>query len=152
MSAQDRTVLPPDDDAAFRQIVAQFVGDQVPELVMPDGTRIDLPSEVATVLRDVVVAMAEGKAVSVAPQHTTLTTQQAADLLGVSRPTLIKLLEAGELPYTTPGRHRRLRLSDVLDYRDRIRHERDRRLDELADLSDEAGLYGDEVARTRLQR
>lgn len=152
MSTQDRTVLPPEDDAAFRQIVAQLVGDQAPELVMPDGTRIALPSEVATVLRDVVAAMAEGKAVTVAPQHTTLTTQQAADLLGVSRPTLIKLLEAGEIPYTTPGRHRRLRLSDVLDYRDRIRHERDRRLDELADLSDEAGLYGDEVARTRLRR
>lgn len=152
MSVQDRTVLPPEDDAAFRQIVAQLVGDQAPELLMPDGTRIALPSEVATVLRDVVAAMAEGKAVTVAPQHTTLTTQQAADLLGVSRPTLIKLLEAGEIPYTTPGRHRRLRLSDVLDYRDRIRHERDRRLDELADLSDEAGLYGDEVARTRLRR
>lgn len=89
---------------------------------------------------------------TVAPQHTTLTTQQAADLLGVSRPTLIRLLEAGEISYTTPGRHRRLRLSDVLDYRDRVRHERDRRLDELADLSDEAGLYGDEVARTRLRR
>lgn len=152
MSVQDRTVLPPEDDAAFRQIVAQLVGDQAPELLMPDGTLIALPSEVATVLRDVVAAMAEGKAVTVAPQHTTLTTQQAADLLGVSRPTLIKLLEAGEIPYTTPGRHRRLRLSDVLDYRDRIRHERDRRLDELADLSDEAGLYGDEVARTRLRR
>lgn len=152
MSVQDRTVLPPEDDAAFRQIVAQLVGDQVPELLMPDGTRIALPSEVATVLRDVVAAMAEGKAVTVAPQHTTLTTQQAADLLGVSRPTLIKLLEAGEIPYTTPGRHRRLRLSDVLDYRDRIRHERDRRLDELADVSDEAGRYGDEAARTRLRR
>ena len=152
MSVHDRTVLPPEDDAAFRQIVAQLVDDQIPELVMSDGTRIALPMEVATVLRDVVAAMAQGKAVTVAPQHTTLTTQQAADLLGVSRPTLIKLLETGEIPYTTPGRHRRLRLSDVLDFRDQVRHARDRALDELADLSHEGGLYNDDVARTRLQR
>jgi excisionase family DNA binding protein len=96
--------------------------------------------------------MAQGKAVTVAPHHTTLTTQQAADLIGVSRPTLIKLLDEGEIAYTQPGRHRRLRLSDVLAYRDRIRHERDQRLDELADLSDKAGLYEDDVTRTRLRR
>lgn len=147
-----RTVLPPDDDAEFRRIVAQLAAEQTPELVMADGSRIALPPEVADVLRDVVTAMAQGKAVTVAPQHTTLTTQQAADLIGVSRPTLIKLLEAGELPYTQPGRHRRLRLSDVLDYRSRIRHERDAALDQLADLSDEAGLYDDELTRTRLRR
>jgi len=152
MSVRDRTVLPPEDDAAFRQIVAQIVGDQLPELVMPDGTRIALPDELATVLRDVVTTLAQGKAVTVAPQHTTLTTQQAADLLGVSRPTLVKFLDAGKLPYTQPGRHRRLRLSDVLAYRDRVRHEREQDLDELAEISDEAGLYNDEVTRTRLRR
>lgn len=152
MSVRDRTFLPPEDDAAFRRIVAQLREEQHPELVMPDGTRIGLPDEVAMVLRDVVTAMAEGKAVTVAPHHTTLTTQQAADLLGVSRPTLIKLLEDEQIPYSQPGRHRRLRLSDVLDYRERIRHDRDRNLDELADLSDEAGLYEDDVTRTRLQR
>lgn len=152
MTVRDRTVLPPEDDAEFRRLVAQLVTVQVPELVMPDGSRIALPPEVATVLREVAAAMAEGKAVTVAPHHTTLTTQQAADLLGISRPTLVKLLEAGELAYTQPGRHRRLRLSDVLAYRDRIRHERDAALDELAEISDEAGLYDDEVTRTRLRR
>jgi excisionase family DNA binding protein len=152
MAVRDRTILPPEDDTEFRRIVAQLTAEPVPELVMPDGTRIALPVEVATLLRDVVLAMAEGKAVTVAPHHTTLTTQEAADLLGVSRPTLVKLLNAGELPYSTPGRHRRLRLSDVLAYRDRIRHERDLRLDELADLSADAGLYDDDVTRTRLRR
>lgn len=152
MSVRDRTFLPPEDDAAFRRIVAQFRDELRPELVMPDGNRIALPDEVAMVLRDVVTTMAQGKAVTVAPHHTTLTTQQAADLLGVSRPTLVKLLENGEIPFTQPGRHRRVRLADVLDYRDRIRQDRDRSLDELADLSDQAGLYEEEVTRTRLRR
>lgn len=151
MSVRDRTFLPPEGDAEFRRIVAQFRNEPRPELVMPDGTRIALPDEVAIVVRDVVTAMAQGKAVTVAPHHATLTTQHAADLLGVSRPTLVKLLENGEIPYTQPGRHRRLHLSDVLDYRNQVRRERDRHLDELADLSDEAGLY-DDVSRTRLRR
>ena len=152
MAVDDRTVLPPDDDAAFRAIVEQLASAQVPELVMADGTRIPLPEEIATVLREVVTAMAQGKAVTVAPQHTTLTTQQAADLLGVSRPTLVKLLEDGELPFTKPGRHRRIRLSDVLAYRDRVRRGRTEALDELAEISDDAGLYDDEVTQTRLRR
>src|SRR6266511_2543238 len=57
------------------------------------GERIELPAEVFEVLRQVVLAMTEGQAVTVAPHHQTLTTQEAADLLGVSRPTLVRLLE-----------------------------------------------------------
>lgn len=152
MSVEDRTVLPPEDDARFRAIVAQLQGEQTPELVMADGERVLLPREVAEVLRSVVSAMAQGKAVTVAPQHTTLTTQQAADLLGISRPTLVRLLEDDEIPYSKPGRHRRVRLADVLSYRDRLRRDREHALDELATLSDELGLYDDEVSQTRLER
>jgi excisionase family DNA binding protein len=74
------------------------------QLVGPAGERIELPAEVFTVLREVVLAMAEGEAVTVAPHHQTLTTQEAADLLGVSRPTLVRLLEQGKIPYEQPGR------------------------------------------------
>jgi excisionase family DNA binding protein len=67
--------------------------------------------------------------------------QEAADMLGVSRPTLVKLVEAGELPYEQRGRHRRLLLTDVLDYQQRARADRGRRLDELADQAGELDLY-----------
>jgi excisionase family DNA binding protein len=152
MAVRDRTVLPPEDDAAFRSLVAQLDDLRASDLVLADGTRLPLPEPIAEVLSEVASALAQGQAVTVAPQHTTLTTQQAADLLGVSRPTLVKLLEAGELPYTQPGRHRRVRLTDLLAYRERIRTERKEGLDELARISDDAGLYEDEVTRTRVRR
>ena len=152
MTVRDRTVLPPEDDASFRSLVAQLDDLRAAELVLADGTRLPLPEPIAEVLSEVASALAQGQAVTVAPQHTTLTTQQAADLLGVSRPTLVKLLEAGELPYTQPGRHRRIRLTELLAYRERIRTERKEGLDELARISDDAGLYDDEVTRTRVRR
>ena len=92
------------------------------------------------------------RAVTVVPQDTTLATQQAAGLLGVSRPTFVKLLEDGLIPFTQPGRHRRVQLSEVLAYRERVRQERGRGLDTLAAVSRDAGLYGDDVSGTRLRR
>ncbi|MGB4917897.1 MAG: excisionase family DNA-binding protein, partial [Propionicimonas sp.] len=72
-------------------------------------------------LMQVVEAMAAGKAVTVTPQEPQLTTQQAADLLGVSRPTVVRLIESGELRADRNGSRRRLLLSEVLAYRDRRR-------------------------------
>ena len=152
MAVRDRTVLPPDDDRAFRTIISELEVLRSPELVLADGSRVVLPEQLAEVLRDVAQALAQGQAVTVAPQHTTLTTQQAAELLGVSRPTFVKLLESRALPFTRPGRHRRILLSDVLAYSERSRRERDEALDEIGAISQEAGLYDDDVSRTRLRR
>lgn len=138
----DRTVFPlvgPDPD--FDALVQHLKAMTQPQLVIDDDHRIPLPKPVAEALREVVDSLAQGHAVTIAPHHTTLTTQEAADLLGVSRPTLVKLLEADVIPHTRPGRHRRVRLSDVLGYQHRQQLERDAALDELAAISDEAGLY-----------
>ncbi|MGB2766303.1 MAG: excisionase family DNA-binding protein [Propionicimonas sp.] len=86
-----------------------------------EGEQIELPSAVYRVLMQVVEAMAAGKAVTVTPQEPQLTTQQAADLLGVSRPTVVRLIESGELRADRNGSRRRLLLSEVLAYRDRRR-------------------------------
>lgn len=80
--------------------------------------RVELPAELFRVLRQVVFALQQHHAVTVAPQTTTLTTQQAADLLGVSRPTVIKLLDEHRVPYERAGTHRRILLRDLLAYRE----------------------------------
>ncbi|WP_238412629.1 helix-turn-helix domain-containing protein [Saccharothrix deserti] len=110
-------------------------------LVGPDGSRLELPAEVFEVLRDVVLAMSQGLAITVAPQHTVLTTSEAAHLLGVSRPTLVRLLEAGEIPFEQPNRHRRVRLVDLLAYQDRSRRARAAGLDEMVRAGEDDGLY-----------
>lgn len=102
------------------------------------GEQVELPSHVYRVLRQIVEAMQRGLAVTVVPQAHVLTTQQAADLLGVSRPTVIKLLDGGQIPFTRAGTHRRVRLEDVLGYRHR------RRAEQYAALEATAGDYGDE--------
>ena len=84
---------------------------------------VELPEGMYRILRQVVEAMQAGRAVTVAPQTKMLTTQQAADLLGVSRPTVVKLIEDGRLEAETPGTRRRLiRLDEVLRYR-KVRRE-----------------------------
>jgi len=112
-------------------------------LLGPDGEQIPLPIQAYEVLRHVVSAMERGASVSVEPIDRQLTTQQAAELLGVSRNTLVRLLDEHELPFERLGasRHRRLRLHDVLAYRDRKRAERRSRLDEMTRQANEDGLY-----------
>lgn len=95
---------------------------------------VEIPENVYRVLRQVVEALQAGRAVTVAPQTQTLTTQQAADLLGVSRPTVVKLIDEGKLPADTPGKRRRLlRLDDVLRYRKQRREEQYRAIFDTAD-------------------
>jgi excisionase family DNA binding protein len=140
----ERTVLPPEDRSALARF-AHELGE--PErrgrarLVGPDGSEIEVPDELYGVLCDVVAALSQGMAVSIAPHNTMLTTQEAADLLSISRPTLVRLLTEGEIPFTMRGRHRRVLLRDILDYQERTRRERRRVLDEMAAEAEEAGLY-----------
>lgn len=78
---------------------------------------------------------------TIAPVHERLTTQEAADLLGVSRPTVVKLLESGEIPFEQPGRRRRVRLADVLAYRERASAEHRAALHRMVEIADEADMY-----------
>ena len=77
------------------------------------GDQVEIPHEVYQVLVKAVDAMRQGLAVTITPSSLTLTTQQAAELLGVTRPTVVKLLDEGRIPFEKPGTHRRVRLEDV---------------------------------------
>lgn len=111
-------------------------------LVSSDGSEaLELPDEVFRALKFVAENMAEGRAVTVAPIEKQLTTQEAAEFLGMSRPTLIKFIDRGDLPCTKVGRHRKIRLGDLLDYQRRQADMRRRALDEMAEIALEHDLY-----------
>ncbi len=105
-------------------------------LVGPDGSEVGIPASAFAALRAVVRDMAQGLTITLIPHDKELTTKEAADILGVSRPFLVRLLDRGEIPYHRVGTHRRLRVEDVLGYRElRAKHRREqlRRLTELSE-------------------
>jgi excisionase family DNA binding protein len=138
-------VVDPPHDLDGLLDLARFLEQHTAPAVLlgPDGEQIALPLEAYEVLRQVVAAMRDGESVSVEPIDRQLTTQQAAGLLGISRSTLIRLLDENELPFDRLGdsRHRRLRLHDVISYRERKRADTRARLDELTRQAEEDGLH-----------
>ena len=110
-------------------------------LLAAGGEPLELPDSVYRVLVQTVREMAEGNAVVVIPVQAELTTQEAADILSVSRPYLIKLLEDEVLPCTrTAGSHRRVRLADVLAYKRTRDRGRRAALDEMSAEAERLGL------------
>jgi excisionase family DNA binding protein len=111
------------------------------QLVGPRGETIPIPGSVFYVLERVAEVLARGDSITVVPVGKELTTQQAADLLNVSRQYLVRLLDAGKLPYTKTGKHRRVRIEDVLAFKDKRGKDRKAALGKLTELSQEFGGY-----------
>ncbi len=131
-SAESKTFLPKDNiDAELAEMCANLAdhqlhsGDSRPRIVFGNGEEVELPSDIVEILGRVAAAMLDGRAITVAPTSTVLSTQEAADLLGISRPTLVRLLEDGVIPFMKPRRHRRIQLADLLDYQERQRRNSD---------------------------
>lgn len=82
------------------------------------GERVELPQEMSQLLRSAVSAMNRGEAVTIAPYRQRLTTQQVAEFLSVSRPTVVRLLEQGEIAYEKIGKHRRVLLADLIAFQE----------------------------------
>ncbi|MDX1587795.1 MAG: helix-turn-helix domain-containing protein [Oleiphilaceae bacterium] len=99
-----------------------------------------LPGHVLQILLDVLSEISQGNAISLIPYHQEVSTQDAANLLNVSRPFLVRLLEEGEIPFRKVGAHRRVRLQDVLNYKEKTDHRRRKALDELAELSQQEDM------------
>src|SRR5215213_97345 len=143
---ESEPIFAPNSDATImKQLDEELAQNQgVAKLVTPQGSEIRLPHSILKVIMEVVHEMARGNAVRVMPIHAELTTQQAAELLNVSRPFLVSLLEQGEIKYRKVGTHRRILLEDLLVYKDRRDRERLSALDELAKEDQRLGLYEEE--------
>ena len=146
----NRTILPDEKEIAAavesRRQLAAFLSTKLEtqriELVDEQQKRqvVELPAFALRLLDNILSELALGNAVKVVPIHAELTTQEAADLLNVSRPHLVKLLDEGVIPHTKTGRHRRVRFADLMAYkelRDRASREA---MDELAAQAQELGM------------
>jgi excisionase family DNA binding protein len=127
----------PELEALGRQFEELFRQHRTARLVGADGETIEIPASAFHALRLVVAAMARGQTVTLVPHGRELTTQEAADILHVSRPHLVKLLDESVIPHYKVGTHRRVRIDDVLAYRERRAATRREQLDELTRLSEE---------------
>jgi len=103
-----------------------------------------IPSVAYELLIDILSQLSQGNAVTLVPVKAELSTQQAANLLNVSRPYLIKLLESGEIPYFKVGKHRRILAKDLYEYKAESDEKRSQSLDELTALTEELDLYQDD--------
>ena len=132
-----------EDESALQELDRLFAAGRFENamLVGVDECPQRLPPSVVQALAGVVHELARGNAVTVVPVEAELTTQQAADLLNVSRPFLVKLLDSREIPSHRAGTHRRVKATDLLEYRDRRRATRRAALAELTREAQAMGFY-----------
>jgi excisionase family DNA binding protein len=142
MQNYEAVSMPDSESAQVQELYRMLQVGAPAALVGENGAdRIELPPSVYRLLREVVRNLRHGKSVVLVPSEAQLTTQSAANVLGVSRPHLVKLLEQGRIGFSKAGTHRRVLLKDLLEYmnkRDRERHEI---LDHLAKQALEEGSY-----------
>ncbi len=142
MAAMERELIVANEgDIPTLRKLEGVLGHSTPKLVGLQGEEVELPESVFHVLMHIVHHLARGETVAVMLMSNELTTQEAADLLNISRPYLIKLLENGEIPFTKVGTHRRIRYSDLMRYKSHRDREREQKLAELTQMSQELGLY-----------
>jgi excisionase family DNA binding protein len=125
----------------IQELYKLFLLEKAPALIGPNHESLPLPESIYNILVQVLGYLRQGKGVSVVPVREELTTQQAANLLGVSRPFLIELLNKDEIPFHKTGTHRRIYRRDVMEYQARRDKQRKRILGEIAKRAVAEGDY-----------
>jgi excisionase family DNA binding protein len=137
--------IPSDDDAKLameaRKILARRLSSTRPlDLRLPKEPSIKIPAAAAHLLVQILDEMSRGNAVKLIPINAELTTQQAADLLNISRPTLIRFLDEGKIEFHKVGTHRRIPFKSAMAYKRKIDEERRGALAELVAFDQELGI------------
>lgn len=131
-------------EASYTSLISsieQLKTDQVEIEIEETREKIVLPKKALNLLGEILKAMSHGKPISIVPLATEVTTQSAAELLGCSRPYLVKLLEEGKIEYTKIGKHRRIKYEDVIDYKQKMKEEQKQRLIDMMHADEDLGLY-----------
>lgn len=117
---------------------------------LANGEEMELPAQLVSLLVQKIDQFPKSIEGS---ERRQVTTQQAADFLGMSRPSLVKLLESRRIPFTQtePGGHRRVQLADLIEFKESIKKEKDEKFSEIIRVSQEAGLYELETSEEYLQ-
>jgi len=123
--------------STLEQIHSDFPEIEIEET----NEKIKIPLNALRLLAKILKETSQGKPISIVPIATEITTQAAAELIGCSRPHLIKLLEKGEIKFTKIGKHRRIKYQDVLEYKKQIKKEQRKLLIEIMKSDEESGLY-----------
>jgi excisionase family DNA binding protein len=103
--------------------------------------KIVIPIRALKLLGDILKSMSQGKPISIVPIATEVTTQKAAEILGCSRPHLVKLLEDGKIAFTKVGKHRRINFTDVLKFRKQMKNDQKKHIIDIMHFDEEIGLY-----------
>ena len=113
-----------------------------PEIEIEEtAEKIRIPLKALKLLAKILKATGQGQPISLVPIATEMTTQAAAELLGCSRPHLVKLLEKGNIPFTMVGRHRRVKFQDVIDYKKEMKSKQEQLLIDMMKSDEDLGLY-----------
>lgn len=150
MKAIDNNILKPtkqDQKAALQSYDALIssinaVKGENPEIEIEETReKIRIPLSALKLLATILKEMSQGKPISIVPIATEVTTQAAAEIIGCSRPYIVKLLETGKIPFTKVGKHRRIKYEDVISYRKEMKTEQARLISQIMENDEKDGLY-----------
>jgi excisionase family DNA binding protein len=126
---------------ALASVIEQMNAEETEIEIEETHDKIKIPLRALKLLGDILKAMGQGKPISIVPIATEVTTQKAAEILGCSRPHLVKLLEDGRIEYTKVGKHRRIKFEDVIKYKQQMKEQQKQNIVDIMNFDEEIGLY-----------
>jgi len=127
--------------SALASVIEQINTEQTEIEIEETNDKIKIPLSALKLLGEVLKAMGQGKLISIVPIATEVTTQAAAEIIGCSRPHLVKLLENGKIPFAKVGKHRRIKFDDIIKYKHQMKEQQKQNIIDIMNFDEEMGLY-----------